>query len=72
MSPEVWGIIIGFATVNLSVLGLLFKVVSNGKPRKLGNPHPTDPDDIRLGDISLAYFKQEFVKPIVDAIEASK
>ena len=67
------GLVLSLVTVNMTMLGVLLKIVANGKPKKMsGNPHPTDPDDIRLGDVSLAYFKEQFVAPIIKAIEAQK
>ncbi len=65
--------IISMVGVNAAMLGLVLKVAMNGKPKRTqGNPHPMNPDDIRLGDMSLAYFKKECVDPIVQAIEAHR
>ena len=67
------GVIGTMLALNLSMLGLMWQMMRNGKPKHVSdNPHPTDPDDIRLGDISLAYFRQEFVEPIVQAIKENR
>ena len=72
MDPAELTIIIGLVAVNVSILGLLFKVVSNGKPKKMNNPHTKDPEDVMLGTMSLAAFKKECVAPIVEAIKGSR
>ena len=72
MDPAELTIIIGLVTVNVSILGLLFKVVSNGKPKKMNNPHTKDPEDVMLGTMSLAAFKKECVAPIVEAIKGAR
>ncbi len=73
---DVWllGLVLSVVAVNMTMLGIMFKMqVSNGKPKRTnGNPHPVDPDDIRLGDVSIAWFKTEFVEPIIAAIEGQK
>lgn len=66
-------IFISLVTVNVSILGLVLKVmVANGKPKRVGNPQAVDPDDIRLGDVSVAYFKEQFVEPIIQAIRENR
>ncbi len=72
MDPLMLGIGVSMIGANIAMLGLVVRVLLNGKPKKMGNPHPMDPDDIVLGTMSLAAFKKECVKPIVDAIEALK
>ena len=68
------GVVLSVVAVNMTMLGIVLKtLVTNGKPKKVeGNPHATDPGNIRLGDVSLAYFKEHFVKPIIAAIESQK
>ncbi len=65
------GLVLSVVAVNMTMLGVVLRtLVANGKPRRVsGNPHPMNPDDIRLGDMSLAYYKEECVKPIIAAIE---
>ncbi|KKL99775.1 hypothetical protein LCGC14_1810960, partial [marine sediment metagenome] len=35
-------------------------------------PHAMNPDDIRVGDMSLAYYKAECVEPIIAAIREAR
>ena len=65
------GVVLSLVAVNATMLGILLKVVlQNGKPKKAGgNPHATNPDNIRIGDMSLAFYKTECVQPIIEAIE---
>jgi len=64
--------IISMVGVNAAMLGLVLKVATNGKPKKLeGNPRSVDLDDIRVGDVSMASFRREFVEPIITAIKES-
>ena len=63
--------IISMVGVNAAMLGLVLKVATNGKPKKLDNPHAVDLDDIRVGDVSMASFRREFVEPIITAIKES-
>ncbi|KKM64296.1 hypothetical protein LCGC14_1502820 [marine sediment metagenome] len=72
MDPLTLGIGISMIGANVAVLGLVLRIAVNGKPRKAGNPHAMNPDDIRLGDMSLAYYKTECVDPIIRAIEGNK
>ena len=65
-------IVLTVAAVNVSILGLCVRVMMNGKPRKANNPRALDPDDTRLGDVSLAYFKEQFVAPIIEAIRENR
>ena len=70
MDPAVLVFCISLVTVNMTMLGLVLRQMNtNGKPKKVGNPQAVDPSDIRLGDVSLAYFKEQFVTPIIKAIE---
>ena len=66
------GIIATMIGLNMTMLGLCVRVMMNGKPRKANNPRALDPDDTRLGDVSLAYFKEQFVTPIIEAIRENK
>ncbi len=68
------GLVLSLVTVNMTMLGIVLKtLMTNGKPKKVqGNPHATDPGNIRLGDVSLAYFTEHFVKPIIEAIEGQR
>ena len=63
--------IISMVGVNAAMLGLVLKVSMNGKPKKLDNPRSVDLDDIRVGDVSMASFRREFVEPIIAAIKES-
>ena len=64
--------IISMVGVNAAMLGLVLKVATtNGKPKKLDNPRSVDLDDIRVGDVSMASFRREFVEPIIAAIKES-
>ncbi len=65
------GIIISLVAINVSMLGLLFRLYTNSRP-KSSNPEAIDPDKTRLGDVSVRYFKDELVKPIVEAIKESR
>ena len=69
-------IIISLVTVNMTMLGLVLRQMTNGKPKvPKGNPGPVDPkdmDDYRLGEISVAYFEEHFVTPIIEAIKENK
>ncbi len=66
------GIGVSMIGANIAVLGLALRVLTNGKPKNKGNPHAVNPADMRVGDMSLAYYKAECVQPIIDAIEAAK
>ena len=68
MDPLVLGIGISMIGANVAVLGLVLRVVKNGKAKSNGNPHSLDPDETRLGDVSIAYYKENFVDPIIAAI----
>ena len=72
MDPLVLGIGISMIGANVAVLGLALRIMTNGKPKKMNNPHTKDPDDIMLGTMSLAAFKRECVEPIVQAIKETK
>ncbi len=60
--------IISMVGVNAAMLGLVLKVVMNGKPKIKSNPGPYSPEDVRLGDVSLAYFNKQ-VDRIIEAIK---
>ncbi len=65
--------IISMVGVNAAMLGLVLKVATtNGKPKKLDHPRSVDLDDIRVGDVSMASFRREFVEPIIAAIKESR
>ena len=72
MDPLILGIGISMIGANIAVFGLALRVLTNGKPRNRGNPHAVNQEDIRLGDMSLAYYKAECVTPIIDAIKEAK
>ncbi len=62
------GAIISVVAINITMLALVLRQMMNGRPRQKNNPGAIDPDDVRLGDVSLAYFRAEFVEPIIEAI----
>ena len=70
------GVIATMITLNMTMLGLVLRQMTNGKPRvPKANPRPVDPKDLegyRLGDVSVAYFKEQFVTPIIEAIRESR
>lgn len=67
------GVIATMIALNMTMLGLVLRQMTNGKPRvPKDNPQPVDPDDIRLGDVSVAYFREQFTAPIIKAIEDNR
>ncbi len=72
MDPLILGIGISMIGANVAVLGLVLRIAVNGKPKNKGNPHAVNPADMRVGDMSLAYYKAECVQPIIDAIKEIK
>lgn len=77
MDPVVLAIVISLVSVNMTMLGLVLRQMMNGSKPKLprNNPGPVDPkemDTYRLGDVSVAYFEEHFVEPIIEAIRENK
>jgi hypothetical protein len=75
--PATLGVVATMIGLNMTMLGLVLRQIMNGSKPKLpkNNPQPVDPKDMdsyRLGDVSVAYFKDEFVTPIIEAIKESK
>jgi hypothetical protein len=70
------GVIATMVGLNLTMLTVVLRQVMNGKPKlPKNNPGPVNPidmDDYRLGDVSVAYFEDHFVVPIINAIRENK
>ncbi len=66
------GVIATMIALNMTMLGLVLRQMTNGKPKRVGNPGPVNEDDIMLGSMSLAYFKDQCITPIIEAIRESR
>jgi hypothetical protein len=71
------GVIATMIALNMTMLGIVLRQMTNGSKPKLpkNNPRPVNPkemDTYRLGDVSVAYFEEHFVAPIIEAIRGNR